>query len=41
MKEKLTEIWLWLVAIVMTIIIISALFLWFGAIVLFVERMIG
>ena len=36
MKEKLVEIWLWFVAILVTIIMVSATFLWVGALVLFI-----
>lgn len=38
MKERLTEIWLWTVAIAMTAIIVSTAIAWVGGLVLLIMR---
>lgn len=38
MKNKLIEIWLWTVAVAVTLIMVATTFMWFGALVLFIKR---
>lgn len=41
MKEKLIEIWLWAVAIAMTVVIVCTAMAWIVGIVVFVMRLIN
>ena len=38
MKNKLIELWLWTVAVAVTLIMVATTFMWFGALVLFAKK---